>query len=170
MEIVPIRVKIGLKSSGPGALYPDFGTLASVIASGLDWSVYVDNNGSGWLYDKCGHREEEPGSPFGIQFGVLLVPDVFATEAAAAFPSEVTIITEAQLENFYNTKHAKDFEDEEIKLPIVDRVRAKQALGQTLTQRQLRSIDPSDNTPGIRLNIRKRWVDFKSLTGFTIKP
>ena len=111
MNLVPIKVKIGLKDSG-GAKYPKFNNLA--VTGAVDWSKYIDLHGSGWLYDCCGHQEAETGSPVGQQWGMILVPKVFADEAIAAFPNEVTKLTETQCESFYNDKHAKDFEDEEI--------------------------------------------------------
>jgi len=169
MELVPIEITIGLKPDG-SALYPDFNTLASVIASGEDWSVFIDSNGPGWLYDRCGHKEDEPGSPFGTQRGMLLVPAAFATEAVAAFSPTVELKTESQTQTFYNTKHGRDIEDEEIDNRIVQRIRHKQDLGQTLTARQLQAIDPTDNTRGIRANPRKNWATFKADKGITIAP
>ena len=92
-SLVPIRVTIGLKPNGH-ALYPDFNTLASVQASGMDWSRYVDIEGIGWHYDKQrGHKVDDLESPFGQQFGVLIVPKVMANEAIAAFPTVVVKLT-----------------------------------------------------------------------------
>ena len=77
MELTPLKVIIKLKSNG-SALYPDFNSLPIVRDSGLDWSVYIDNQGSGWLYDCCGHKESDPDSPVVSQLGMILVPAVFA--------------------------------------------------------------------------------------------
>ncbi len=51
-DLVPIKVIIGTRENGH-ADHPDFSALPSVVASGMDWSKYVDTFGSGWLYDKC---------------------------------------------------------------------------------------------------------------------
>jgi len=166
MELVPIKVKIGLKSDG-SALYPDFNSLASVVG---DWSIYIDSSGSGWIYDCCGHKEEEPGSPVGIQWGMILVPEAMATEAVNTFPNKVSNLTEAECIDFYDNKHAKDFEDEEINEKIVSTLKIKQDLGQTLSTRQLSALDPTTDTPGIRKNWRKTWVDFKAKKAITVAP
>ena len=151
MELVPLKVRIGLKNDG-SALYPDFNSLQVVRGAGIDWCIYVDRNGSGWLYDCCGHKEEEPRSPIGIQWGMLLVPVDFANQAVSAFPNEVTKLTAAEAKTFYENKHAAEFEDEEIDERIIQSLKAKQDLGQTLTTRQRSALDPTTDTRGIRTN------------------
>ncbi len=169
MNLVGIKVTIGLRENGD-ADHPDFNRLPSVIASGQDWATYVDVHGSGWLYDCCGHKEDEPDSPRGQQFGMLLVPATFAAEAVAAFPSIITRLRVLEVTSFYEDKHAKEFQDEEIKLFIVDAIRAKQDLNQPLTQRQLNALDPANDAPGIRANWRKSFASFKQRTGITVVP
>ena len=167
MNLVPIRVQIGLTSSG-AAKYPNFNTLATVQASGLDWSVFIDSRGSGWLYDCCGHKEEEPGSAFGIQFGMILVPAVFATQAVATFPGLVSSLTATEAEAFYNDKHSRDFEDEEINETILNTLKIKKDLNMALTARQTSALDPTTDTPGIRSNWRKTWSSYKTKKGITV--
>lgn len=169
MELVPLKVKIRLKTDG-AALYPSFNDLQVVRSAGLDWSVYVDSNGSGWLYDCCGHKEEEARSPVGIQWGMLLVPIDFANQAVSAFPNEVTKLTAVEAQTFYEDNHASEFEDEEIDEKIVHTLKTKQDLGQTLTARQLKALDPTDDTRGIRANWRKTWAGFVNKRGITIAP
>lgn len=164
MQLVPVKIKIGLKPNG-SALYPNFNVLPSVD---VDWSYYIDRHGSGWLYDCCGHKEEEAGSPAGQQWGMILVPQTFADEAVAAFPSDVTKLTEAEAEDFYDNKHARDFEDEDIDLKVVDAIRAKQALNLPLTAHQQDALDPDSNTRGIRKNPKKKFSTFKQERGITI--
>jgi len=108
-ELVPLKVKIGIKENGQ-AKYPDFNQLQVVKDSGMDWSKYVDIQGLGWHYDKTsGHKEETVDSPFGQQWGVLIVPKVFVTEATTTFPDDCTKLTESELEDFYNNKaHAHE--------------------------------------------------------------
>ena len=167
MDLVPIKIRIGLKKDG-SALYPDFNDLPIVAASGIDWSYYVDAEGSGWLYDCCGHKESEPGSPTGMQWGMLLVPAAFATDATDAFPADVTRLTSTEAVQFYDTQHAREFEDEEIRQDIVDAIRSKQALELALTPRQLDAIDPTTDTPGIRANPRKTFNSFITKRGITL--
>lgn len=165
MDLVPIKIKIGLKENGQ-AQYPNFNQLTAV--GGMDWSKYIDVNGSGWLYDCCGHKEQEVGSPMGQQWGVILVPKVFADEAVAAFPSEVTKLTEVEVSDFYDNKHAKDFPDEEIDNDILQGIKLKQDLGQQLTLQQVKALDPDDDTPGVRKNKRKVWTDYKALKAIKV--
>ncbi len=167
MQLTPIKVIIKLKTDG-SALYPDFGSLQIVRDSGLDWSIYIDNQGTGWLYDCCGHKESNPDSPIGSQLGMILVPSVFATQAIETFPNTVSKLTEAEAEDFYNTKHAKDFQDEEINQDIVSGIQAKKSLQLPLTDIQIAAIDPTNDTPGIRANWRKTFDTFKTKRGITI--
>lgn len=169
MNLVGIKVILGLRANGD-ADHPDFNVLPSVIASGADWSQYIDSQGSGWLYDCCGHKEDEPGSPAGQQLAMVLVPAVFATEAVVAFPSIVTRLAVSEVTSFYETNHARDFPDEEIDLVVVDGIRAKQDLGQTLTQRQQDALNPANDTKGIRSNWKKSFTEFKRRRGITVVP
>lgn len=165
MDLVPIKVKIGLKENGQ-AKYPDFNQLAAT--GGVDWSFYIDANGSGWLYDCCGHKEAEANSPMGQQWGMILVPQAFADEAIATFPDEVMKLTEEECENFYNDKHARDLPDEDIDNNILEGIKLKQDLQQPLTAQQTKALDPDDDTPGVRKNKRKLWTDYKTLTSIKI--
>lgn len=169
-QLVPIKVKIGLKSNG-NALYPDFNKLQTVADSGMDWAKYIDIYGLGWHYDKVsGHKEETTDSPFGQQWGALIVPPAFADEAIAMYPETTSKLTEAELEDFYNTKAHAHEPDENIDTDILAGIKAKQDLGLSLTADQQKALDPDDHTVrGIVKNRRKRWVDYKTLVGVTIK-
>jgi len=168
MELTAIKVKI---SSNLGkCVYPAFNQLDVVKQSGMDWSQYVDVLGSGWLYDnKCGHAEVDTESPRGIWWGMLLIPEAFAVEAVAAFPNEVTRLTKTKCKAFYDTRHAVKLPTEEIDSTILQGIKLKQDLGLTLTAEQQKALDPNDDTPGIRKNRKKKWVDYKQLTDVTIK-
>lgn len=177
-NLTAIRVLIKMKLDGSGALYPDFNSLASVQASGKDWSKYVDTEGIGWHYDLTSTlKEETAGSPFGQQFGVLCVPDVFAVEAIAAFPGEVVKITETQLQNFYDKKaHIREPDEhfDHDTLNALRQVRAMKAQrSEDLTKidaRITKAMDPNDREPGIRKNRSRRWADRKIMDGVTINP
>jgi len=167
MNLVPIKVKI---LSGQGnCLYPDFNQLDVVKQSGMDWSNYVDSEGSGWLYDKkCGHAEVDAASPSGIWLGMLLIPEEFALQAIAKFPDRITRLTEVDTEAFYNDRHACKMPDEEIDSDILQGIKLKKELGLTPTEAQKRALDPEDDTPGIRKNKKKKWADFKALQDISI--
>jgi len=185
-ELVCLKVRIG-KADGR-AKYPTFNSLQAVKDSGVDWSKYVDTFGAGWQYDKkFGHAEEGPDSPMGMQWGVLLVPSLFADQAVAAFPADCQIIAEAAMQTFYEdrvTAHMpEDLEDVNIlqslnaELSLIDQAIAGGRNGGKLaTRRDLlltrieKAVDPADPEPGVRKNMKKRWVDMKSERGITIKP
>lgn len=164
MDLVPIKVHIGLKNNGH-AKYPNFNGLASVKATGLDWSQYVDVHGSGWLYDTCGHKEEETGSPLGCQLGMLLVPEAFANEASAEF-STVDILTETEAEDFYEDNHGKHFDEEDLDKDVLQAIKTKQDMSIPLTAQQNSALNPNSETPGVRKNYRKKWTDFKEKKAF----
>lgn len=173
MELVPIKVKIGLRSDNGQHDFPDFNTLASVIASGLDWSVYIDQQYKpAWLYSCCGHQEEEPGNPLGQWLGMILVPAAFATEAVAAFPAVVTQLTDAEAATFYDTDHAKNVDEEVIDDAVLHAIKAKKEFVPPipLTAHQNKAIDPTDSTPGIRPNPDKTFAGFKTKRGITVAP
>jgi hypothetical protein len=165
----PIKVKIGLRADG-NADYPDFNILNAVKEQNMDWSYYVDKFGLGWIYDKLiGHQEEAPDSPLGQQLGVLIVEKEFANEAILSFPVKCSKLTEVELEDFYDNRHAIEFQDEDVDREVLDVIKVKQDLGQPLTPQQIKALDPDDDTIGIRKNKKKTWVDFKALKGIEIE-
>ena len=165
-ELVPIKISIGLKSTGAAAgqhLYPDFGALEVVRASGLNWSRYIDVYGTGWHYcRKSGHSDDDPGiaSPAGHQHGMLLVPKEFADQAASAF-AEVEKMTEVEAKSFYETRcmigAVETFENADVLMAMA----AKRQLGVEETDQDRRALDPDDPTPGIVKNERATWTGFK---------
>lgn len=173
-SLVALRVEIGLKPNGE-ADYPAFNTLASVQASGKDWAKYVDTDGDGWLYDAVGHREEDagngadlPASPFGMQWGVLLVPLAFANEAVAAFPTKCTKLTEAELETFFDQRIARDEPDEEIDEEVLHKIKAKDDLGIPRTREDEEALHRTHPRRGVTENHRKTLARFKAKKGITI--
>lgn len=183
----PLRVRIGLDLSSGRALYPAFNTLPVVQASGMDWSKYVDVNGEGWLYDKVsGHRDEDAQSPRNQQWGILLVDATFVSEAVAAFPAECTLLTEAQLETFYDARIGSVEDDEDVDETKLERLRKQVQLvregleddptNQNLLNRlaALRAraralMDPSDEAAGgVTLNKRRNWQRLKAWRNITI--
>ena len=187
MELVALKVRIGLHGSG-SAKYPEFGSLPIVKASGADWSHFIDREGSGWLYSKCGHKEHEDDSPCGEQWGLLLVPVEFAEQAVAADPDCCTIITDAEASTFYECKCCRDMPEvnhdadklnaisAEINLLTLLRetttgeVQVKHAaLLEAAIERAKLAVDPDHAAPGIKKNLDKCWDTFKSKRGFVVK-
>lgn len=179
MDLVALKVCIRLTDAGM-ASYPSFSDLPCVKASGLDWSDYVDRHGSGWMYDKTsGHKEVSTDSPAGQQWGLLLVPEIFAMEADQAFPDDVEILNETEAADFWENKgtaHLDDVKRDADTLNALDTERRlKVALGQDTAEldgRIAKALDPDDLTPGVRRdrNVAKRLADFKQRRGATIKP
>lgn len=172
-ELAAIKVVIGTKQTGAQAghhQYPDFGQLATVRGSGLDWSRYVDLHGEGWHYDNVsGHRDDDADSPFGHQFGMLLVPVEFAEQAAEKFPGVVTRLSEAECKAFYETRvtvHVPANIDDPGRLQAIA---AKRQLGMAETQDDIDALDPDNPSPGITKNPRKTWAGFKKKCGLTLK-
>lgn len=167
--MVPIKIKIGLKANG-NAAYPDFNQLQIVKDSGLDWSVYVDVMGLEWHYDRTsGHKDNSVDSPYGQQWGTLIVPEAFADQAIEMFPTLITYLNETELEDFYDNKSHVYEPDQIITKPILDNIKAKQDLEIDLTQSDLNALNPDNPSPGIVKNNNKKWIDFKTLKDVTIK-
>jgi hypothetical protein len=149
--------------------------LQVVINSNSDWSKYIDIHGTGWHYDSTGHKEERVegdtdwDSPHGQQWGMLLVPEEFANQAVARFPNECEIISETKAEAFYDEKVTRDIPAEKIDTDALAAIKAKEDLGIDVAAEKAKALDPDDPTPGIIKNDRKKFKDFKSKVGVTIK-
>ena len=175
MELTALKVRIN--RDGNGAVYPDFNQLLTVQAANLDWAHYVDIHGAGWHYDQTsGHDTDSVDSPRGQQWGMLLVPDAFATEAASAFPATCTVMTGVEAENFYNARaHINDPEerrDAGIVESLEAELRAKIAIGDPtadVTAKIRKALDPNDPAMGVRSNPNKTLASFRARTGTTIK-
>lgn len=173
--LVPIKIKVGLhefdddKGHKAGhAKYPNFNLIGSPIRKGMDWSHYIDTHGIGMHYDKtCGHREESADSPFGQQWACMCVPADFANEAIAMFPNEVSIMTEAEFQDFYDNKAHAHEPDEHVDADVLTNIKAKEDVGVAVPEKVV-AIDPLDPARGIRKNLNKRWADFKIKAGVNI--
>ncbi len=166
--LVPIKVKIGLKKNGQ-AKYPDFNSLGVVKDSEMDWSHYIDVHGIGWHYDKCcGHEVDVPDSPSGIQYGLLCLPASFVDQALLAFPDDIQELTEAECEDFYDNHAHAHQSDELIDLESLQAIKTKEDLGIDVTEEKAKALDLNDPYPGIKVNHKKTWVQYKSLAGVTL--
>lgn len=173
MELVPIKVRIGLKTKNERLLHdhPDFNTLPKELRDGLDWSHYVDKFG-GWKYDNiAGHSDDDPDndSPTGMWLGMLLVPEDFAQAAVNAFPGQCSFLTEVECERFYEDRHTADqpeiFDDTE----ILQAIAAKRAVGIPEDDQDRNAMDPDHPLSGRRRNKTKTFAGYKLQRGITIK-
>ncbi len=166
--LTAIKVTIGL--DGNGHKYPAFNRLPIVQQSGIDWSYYVDQQGLSWHYDHCcGHKTATPDSPYGVQYGILVIPEDFAAQAVAQFPEVVIRLTEVELAAFYDT-HGHGHEPEMIidndVLLGYERIEARDI---KLSKDQLKALDPGDKKPGICKNPRRYWNDYKAEVDVVIR-
>lgn len=173
MNLVPIKVKIGIDPKTGYAKYPSFNDLDSSVREDMDWSAFVDARGLGWHYDRCcDHKTDTPESPYGQQFGVLVVPKGFADAALSKFSEEVSVLDEAELADFYDNHAHKHEPDEIVDDLALKPYETKERLGVALTTEEvalrLKALDPLDDTPGIRKNKQKKWEDFKRVVGVEI--
>ena len=172
MEVKIIKVVIGTHAvdGRRSAAYPDFNLLDIVKESKMDWAYYVDDNGGGWHYDKCcDHSTEAPGSPVGVQFGMLCVPPAFADQAMRMFPGVVVPMSEADAETFYNDHAHAHESDELVNASILNGIAAKNAAGVTLTNQDVLAMNASDPTPGITKNTTKTWKGYKEKLGLNVQ-
>jgi hypothetical protein len=196
VELVPLRVKIGMRQGG-GASYPPFNDLPVIVDlrkadTEDDWAYYVDREGGGWLYDKSsGHGDDNAvdhgmdpldasrswASPKGQQWGVILVPAAFADEALAAFPGDVDELDEIACEAFYDgcigTHLTAEIVDARAKdqVDIIEKRAALRSDKQpTADEAALlaKVLDPDDPEPGVRRNPNKTFKGMMAKRGFKV--
>lgn len=185
-ELVALKVRIGLHDHGH-AKYPDFGSLPIIKASGTDWSHWIDANGSGWHYSKCGHKDHEEDSPYGEQWGMLLVPAEFAQQAAEADPDCCTIISDEEAGEFYECKVCRDMPDVHHDADTLNGIAAEISLLKHLVEgssgddktkyeallvdamsRAAQAVDPNHDHPGVKTNHDKCWHSHKAKRGHVV--
>jgi len=172
MDLVPIKVKIGLRPNGH-ADHPDWTKLPMINDSKEVWL----NAPQGWIYDKsCGHKEHRADSPQGMQWGCLLCTKEFANEALAVFPTLVTKITEAEFEDFYNNYARAHLPENRVDINVMQgyqiELDLKEKLGLNTTALKAKiakALDPEDKEAGIKKSKLRYWSDLKSNCGITIE-
>ncbi len=178
MNLTPIKIKIGLRPNGH-ADHPDW-TKLPMITKDEETRTYAPFS---WVYDKsCGHADTrtdvtqpEWDSPLGMQWGCMLTTVAFADEAITAYPDTISKITEAEFEDFYDTKaraHVSEFKYDMRALEALKLERdLASGLGQNLTDVETRiakALDPDDPTKGKIRYDEKTFGDFKTKYGVTI--
>jgi hypothetical protein len=174
-ELVALKFQAGLhtkdnkekKWTAGDAKYPDFNQVSEVARKGLDWSIYVDKHGIGMQYDtENGHQDDTPESPQGEQCCVVAVLQDFATEALTLFP-ELTQLTPAEFEDFYNNKAHVRESVELVDADVLTVIAAKEKAGLPVPEKA-KAFDPDSPEAGIRKNHNKKWSDFKLKVGAEI--
>lgn len=170
MELVPIKVKIGLRPNGH-ADHPDWTKLPLARDS-----IPAAHMFHGWQYDKTsGHAESSAGSPVGMQWGAVLVTSQFASEALVTFPDIVTVMTEAEFETFWNDKARAHMPAERVDVEVLQGLKAERDLlvdlGRSTTAIDIRiskALDPDNPEPGKRRDHLKTWQLAKSRLDVTV--
>lgn len=188
MDAAAIKVRIGLRPNGH-ADHPDWSSLPLAGSGTKDEREQAvrAHQAHSWVYDKTsGHAEETPGSPRGVQFGMMLVSERFAAEAMAAFPALVTRMTEAEAREFWDVNGHGHLEDERrddvalkglkdefvlIKEMLVEFPGNVKLLTRktALVARIQKALDPDDAHPGVRKDRMRRWATAKPALGVTFK-
>lgn len=167
---VPIKVSIGLRPNGH-ADHPDWSRLG--LADPDSHMVMK------WAYDKVsGHQDDTPDSPYGQQFGMLVVTPEFAQAALLAFPDIVTLMTEIEARDFYenrctvhlpaNLVNAEYLMGLKTQRDLMVDTNARPQDLQTLDAQIARAIDPLDPMDGVRKIKDKTWADMKAARGIAI--
>ena len=170
MDLVPIKVAIGLKSEKGKRLhaFPPFNELPVELRDNMDWSHFVDQYG-GWHYDFCGHDEEDDECPRGMWQGMLLVPESFANESVARWPEQCSILNAEQAERYYEervtVKEPEIVED----LEALQIIAAKRGAGLPETQEDRDALDPDKPNRGRTRNKRKKFADMLAAKGLKLK-
>lgn len=174
MVDVAIKVRIGLKENGHHD-YPQWGDLPMAEGKG----TYIEREQFAsldqkikWKYDKVsGHQEDEPDSPRGTQWGMMIVSEQFADEALAMWPDRVFEMTEAEAEEFWTErahKHVPDNKhdtdvlrglalERELTL-ILDRSANTDVIDAAITK----ALDPNHPNSGVRRTKGKIWAEAKA--------
>jgi hypothetical protein len=171
-----LKVELGLTANGTTE-FPDFDSLPVVSNSGYQpseagrndrFARYVDKEGLGMMRDlTTNHKQVSADSPVGIQLAMIIAPDEFVDQAAAAF-SNCTALSELEAEAFYESKYSYVFPSEIITKEVLEAIKAKEDLSLPLTQDQIDAKDPTKPQPGVVTNPVKTWAGMKSVYDVTI--
>ena len=174
-DVVPIKVQILLKRVRGEVRhdYPDWTTLPLEAVDGEDHS---DHQIVKWLYDKVsGHEDDDVDSPKGQQFGVMCVTRKFASQAMAAFPGRITVLTEAELQDFWDNRAMIRLRDLRRDVDALQGLKVERDLqidvGGDVTALDVTirdALDPLKDERGIRKDPRRRWADFKAKSGLNV--
>lgn len=182
-ELVPLKIVVGTKANGHYD-WPDFNSVLPAAAltdpndqngPRMDWAIFIDVHGGCMHYDKI----QNIGKGADTEIAMMCVPAAFAVAADAAFPN-VEIVTEAELEQFFDTKSKvnmpEDFIDEERLNGLAARRSLLILRGENQNSKVIMdldseisdALDPDNTKPGVRKNLDRLWKDFKATREITI--
>ncbi len=166
MDLVPIKVKIGLRPNGH-ADHPNWTKLPLAVSGDPASHMF-----HGWKYDKTsGHAESSVDSPIGMQWGMLFVTKQFAKEAKQTFPALITELTESEAESFWNDKVTAHIPENRVdfnllvaldaELSLREKLEGQGAAVIALKSKIAKALDPNDIEPGIKKESLKVFSDAK---------
>jgi len=182
-QVIALKVKIGLRPNGY-ADYPDWGGVLPLAQTGNTKAekeqIAASHMIVSWHYDKTsGHQESSLDSPYGTQWGMILVTEQFAAEAEAAFPTLVFRMTETEAQDFWDNKawgHVPEnrLDRDELQALLaqrdlmtkVNRPAAEIANLDTIINQ---ALNPDHPRIGVRKEKLKKWADAKSRLDIEIK-
>lgn len=170
MDLVPIKVKIGLRPNRH-ADHPDWHKLPLAATEEPATHMFF-----GWKYDKTsGHQESSPDSPVGMQWGMVFVTPQFANEAKEVFPDLITELTEAEAKDFWDNRAYAHVPENKTDVTILQAYQTELALrkelGQDVTELKtkiIKALDPNDIEPGLKKEQLKKFVDAKLKLDITV--
>lgn len=114
-------------------------------------------------------------SPQGVMWGMKLVDAAFAAQALTAFPDRVSVMTEAEVADFWSNRAMATVPTVKYSPDALAGLQAEKTLLETLGRdttevfdRISRAIDPADAEPGIQENREKTWAKAKEDMDITI--
>lgn len=174
-NLVPIKVILKRRANGE-ADWPDFNAIDSAKRQHKPWSKFIDAHGIGWLYDKV----DNLGTGADNGTACTLVPEEFANEAVALFPSLVSIIDEATFEAFHDDRAMIRTPTEHLDTDVLQGIVARKQLedlneapapSPEIVEARAKCLDPADQDHrGIRKNLKKKWSDNKKELNVEILP
>lgn len=167
MDLVPIKVKIGLRPNGH-ADHPDWHRLP--LAQTDEPATHMKH---GWQYDKTsGHAESTSDSPHGMQWGMVLVSELFAGQAVALYPELISIMTEAEATTFWDEKAHGHMDTERVDTEVLQGLKAERDLLVALERSTVgvdqsisNALDPDHPARGKRRDKNVLWVTAKEHLG-----
>lgn len=169
MKVVPIKVKVGVMLDNRPK-FPDWQMLPIAEKKSPVEEMYFE-----WMFDKTGYKENTSHSPYGMQWAIRLVSKKFAKQAIDVFPEEITVLTEKELEEFWNTRitfHLPDqLHDADELVALNARLNIMKLIDSDQTEvrgRIEKALDPDDPALGVRKHPFKKWEDFKKKNNIEI--
>lgn len=192
MEIVVLRVRIHreLRQRRRGTrlenVYPDFNTLPEEVrtppgaSSPLDWAIYADQVGWGWLYDNVSGFgfSDEVNPNRDLIYGCIGVLEDFAQAAVEAFPDTCEIMDPDEFVAWRSERALSGIERVRYNHERLAGLQAAIGLAKELedhaTLAELKvqarkALDPDDKFPGINANERLDWDTFARGRGIRLK-